>query len=116
MPQPDVTQVTVQNRSMAISQDAALTASGNYDVPSAFELGSPPAVVIEDTTSATESPADPVHSCTKSADFKNVWSRIRLFRVPAVEQPVKGGTVYWQALAGSSVMGGSLQMWVTGPK
>ncbi len=76
-PRPDVTQVTVQNQAITISQDAPLVAAGNDTVASAFSLGVPPVVVIEDATGATESAGDPVHSCTKSADFKTVWFQLK---------------------------------------
>jgi hypothetical protein len=62
---------------VSISQDAAMVATGNYTAATAFSLGTPPTVVIEDTTAAIESPGNPVHSCTKSADFKNVWFSVR---------------------------------------
>jgi len=66
-------QVVVQNQAIAVTQDPALVAAGNDDVASPFSMGALPAVVIEDATGATESPADPVHSCTSSADFKTLW-------------------------------------------
>jgi photosystem II stability/assembly factor-like uncharacterized protein len=76
-PQPDTTQVLVQNHSIPISQDAPLTASGNDDAATPFAFGALPSVVVEDTSGATESKSDPVHSCTKSADFKSVWFTLK---------------------------------------
>jgi len=66
-------QVTVQDQALSVTQDAALVATGNDELASAFSLGPLPAVVIQDTSSGTESATDPVHSCTQSADFKTLW-------------------------------------------
>jgi hypothetical protein len=71
--QPFTTQVQVQNQAVAITQDAAQVATGNDDAASPFPFGTLPAVVIQNSSSATEADGDPVHSCTKSADFKTVW-------------------------------------------
>jgi photosystem II stability/assembly factor-like uncharacterized protein len=65
--------VSAQGQPILISQDAALAASGNDEAGSPFAMGNLPAVVIEDTSTGTESPGDPVHSCTNSADSKTLW-------------------------------------------
>jgi hypothetical protein len=75
--QPDTTTISVQNQAIAISQDGAMEASNNFTSATAFALGAAPAVVVEDTTSAPQSPVNPVHSCTKSADFRNVWFSLK---------------------------------------
>jgi hypothetical protein len=65
--------VSAQSQAISIAQDAALVGSGNDDAKSPFSMGNAPAVVIQDTTTGTESPDDPVHSCTNSADSKTLW-------------------------------------------
>jgi hypothetical protein len=67
------TQVQVQNQAISVVQDAAQTAAGNDDSAAAFSFGTLPAVVIQKASDGTESDADPVHSCTNSADFKTLW-------------------------------------------
>ncbi len=73
LPQPDLSQIAVQNHGITVTQDAPLRATGNDDAGSPFPLGTLPAVAIQDTTGATPAKGDPVHSCTKSADSKSVW-------------------------------------------
>ena len=62
----------IQDKTVSITQDAPLVASGN-PMASPFSVGTLPAVVIENTTSVADSPGGPVHSCTSSADSKSVW-------------------------------------------
>ena len=71
--QPFTSQVQVQNQLISVTQDAARTAAGNDNSAAAFPFGTLPSVVIQNTSGATESAADPVHSCTHSADSKTVW-------------------------------------------
>lgn len=65
--------VLVQDQVVKIKQDGAIVAKGNDEPASAFVVATLPSFIIEDTTSATESPNDPVHSCTQSKDSKTVW-------------------------------------------
>ena len=71
--EPSISKILVQDKPIAITQNAALVASGNDDATSPFAMGDLPAVVIGDNRDATESDKDPVHSCTKSADSKTLW-------------------------------------------
>jgi hypothetical protein len=68
--------VSVQTGGIAVTQDAAVAASGNDVMATPFAITGPPAVVIENTSSATETTGDPVHTCTQSADSKTLWFRV----------------------------------------
>ena len=68
-----ITVATLQDKSVTITQDAAVRAAGNDARDSPFGLPSIPGVLIQDTSVATEQPEDPIHSCTRSADSKTVW-------------------------------------------
>lgn len=70
---PRITIATLQDKSVTITQDAAIRAAGNDSSDSPFAMPSVPGVLVQDTSSATEQLADPVHSCTRSADSKTVW-------------------------------------------
>jgi len=70
---PRAGKVSIQDKVVQINQDAALSASGNDDVATPFDLGTLPSVALQNTTSATSAESDPVHSCTKSADSNTVW-------------------------------------------
>jgi hypothetical protein len=65
--------ISVGDKAITVTQDAALAASGNDDSGSPFVMGTLPSVAIQNTSSATESPNDPVHSCTGSVDSKTLW-------------------------------------------
>jgi hypothetical protein len=71
--QPRVAKVAVQDKSITVTQAAALAASGNDAAASPFAISTVPTAVIENTSSATESANDPVHTCTRSADSKTLW-------------------------------------------
>jgi len=70
---PITDQVHIQGHLIPAKQDGAIAASGNDDIFSPFSFGTLPSVVIEDTSSATQSSNDPVHSCTGSPDYNTVW-------------------------------------------
>ena len=67
--------VYVQDQAVALRQSAPLVAGGNDEPASATPVALP-YVGIEDTRRLTSNPADPVHSCTGSADFKTAWWRL----------------------------------------
>ena len=73
---PRITIATLQDKSVTITQDAAVRAAGNDASDSPFAMPSIPGVLIQDTSAATEQPEDPIHSCTSSADSKTVWFKV----------------------------------------
>lgn len=74
--QPKNGTINVQNTAIAVQQGAALAASGNDERATAFAFGPLPAVVIQNTSNASESADDPVHTCTRSRDSKTAWFRL----------------------------------------
>jgi hypothetical protein len=74
--QPRAGTIAVQDKAIAVKQDAALAASGNDERASAFDLGAVPSVAVQDTRGATEAASDPVHTCTTLKDSKTVWFKV----------------------------------------
>jgi len=74
--QPRAGTIAVQDKAIAVRQDAALGASGNDERASAFDLGAVPSVAVQDTRGATEAASDPVHTCTTLKDSKTVWFKV----------------------------------------
>ena len=68
--------IFLQDKTVVIRQDAALVAIRNDEVAAPQVISTLPYVGIEDTRPLTLNPADPVHSCTQSADFKTAWWRL----------------------------------------
>lgn len=68
--------IFVQDKQVNLTQAGALVASGNDEVTGAQAISSTTYVGIQDTRKLTSNTADPVHSCTKSADFKTVWWKL----------------------------------------
>src|SRR5258707_1073706 len=68
--------IAVQDKAIAVKQDAALAAGGNDERSSAFDLGAVPSVAVQDTRGATEAASDPVHACTTLKDSKTVWFKV----------------------------------------
>ncbi len=68
--------VFVQDQQVAVTQTGALSVSRNDENTSAATIALLPYVGIEDTRLMTANAADPVHSCSQSADFKSAWWRV----------------------------------------
>jgi hypothetical protein len=111
-PNPLVSKLLVQDKTVSITQDAAIPASDNDQSTSPFPLSHLPAVVIENTGSGTESESDPVHSCTNSADSKTLWFTVKapdagalaILLVNRTESGTDAGTV----LTGYRVVNGQM--------
>ncbi len=75
-PAPLTSKLFVQDRIVSVTQEAAVIAGGNDEALAPFPLSALPAVLIENTANATESPDDPVHSCTGFADTRTLWFKV----------------------------------------
>ncbi len=64
--------VYVQDKAVAVKQNAPLAAGGNDETAVALAIATP-YVGVQDTRRLTSNANDPVHSCTQSADFKTAW-------------------------------------------
>jgi hypothetical protein len=67
--------IAVQDKAIAVRQDAAVAAGGNDESAAPFAVDVP-SVAVEDTRGATEADSDPVHSCTKLKDSKTLWFKV----------------------------------------
>jgi hypothetical protein len=63
--------MVVGPKTITVTQSAATVVSGNDDTPAT--VASLPYLGYLDSRKDTGSTPDPVHSCTKSADYKTVW-------------------------------------------
>jgi hypothetical protein len=65
--------VAVADQSFAARQEAAAGPSGNDEISTAAVISRVPYIARLNSTGASASSADPVHSCTQSRDAKTLW-------------------------------------------
>jgi BNR/Asp-box repeat. len=68
--------IFLQDKTVAVKQDAPQIVGRNDEAAAPQMISTLPYVSVEDTRLLTLNPADPVHSCTQSADFKTAWWRV----------------------------------------
>ena len=72
--------VVVANQQVTVSQPGAAIVALGDALATAYAVSSLPAQIVAPNTALTQSPSDPTHSCTGSADFRTGWMR---FTAPA---------------------------------
>ena len=63
----------VQGQSVTVFQPGAISANPGDEPATALSIPTVPDQVLGANTSLTQNPADPLHSCTQSSDFKSGW-------------------------------------------